>query len=87
MGCTASSNKGDKAPASKSIRSLKLMKVGVYSVDRFCDQVEEVVERFAKLTDDIERKKNYLEDITGFDYWVKRWTKIQLRHPILGMML
>jgi hypothetical protein len=65
MGCSVSSG-ADKPKKIKSIRQLKLEKVGVYSVDAFVDQFEDLIERFAKLTDDIERKRNHLTYVTGF---------------------
>ena len=61
MGCGGSKQKAH-------IRSLKLENVGVSSVDRFNNQVEEVIEKFAAIYDDIERKKATLLSLTAFDY-------------------
>jgi hypothetical protein len=59
MGCSSGKTK-------ISIRSLKLKSVGLPSVDKFIDETEDVIERFAKLTDDIEKKRLRLDSVTGF---------------------
>lgn len=75
MGCTASAHAhgpkntqpGNKPVQAKTdVRHLKLKKTGLRSVDLFVDQVEDTVERFAKLTDDVEAKRHKFEHATGF---------------------
>lgn len=86
MGCTASSSaNSSSAPKTKNIRNLKLQAVGVYSVDRFVDQVEEIIERFGKLTDDIERKREKLLHLTDFDIY--RPEQVRLKYAVVGMLL
>lgn len=52
MGCQSSTGANAKR---KSIRYIRLTKVGVYSVDRFIEQMEVVMEKFALLIEDVER--------------------------------
>lgn len=59
MGCSSGKEK-------ISIRQLKLKSVGIRSIDNFVDETEDVIERFAKLTDDIEKKRLKLDKLTGF---------------------
>ena len=57
--------------------------MGVHSVDRFCDQVEEVVNRFADLTDTLNGSQKRLDDLTGF--W--RYSGTKVKQSVLGMLL
>jgi hypothetical protein len=59
MGCSSGKEK-------IHIRQLKLKSTGIPSVDNFIDETEDVIERFAKLTDDIEKKRLKLDTLTGF---------------------
>ena len=55
-------------------------------MDTFVGQMEEVIERFAKLQEDIERKRVHLETVTGFEMY-KKSHEIKLRHPVLGILI
>lgn len=59
MGCSSGKEK-------IHIRQLKLTATGIPSVDKFVGETEDVIERFAKLTDDIEKKRLRLDTLTGF---------------------
>ena len=81
MGCSSSKSKVD-------IRYFRLTPVGVYSLDRFNDKVEDVIERFGRLQDDIERKRRRLDDISGFTYSGKgRFGDGGLKKSIYGILL
>ena len=83
MGCTVTVDA--KGHGKKNIRYFKLKHTGVYSIDRFADQVEEVIERMARLTDDIERKRLHLDQVTKFDWYKSYGTKV--RQPVYGILL
>lgn len=85
MGCTASADGKSHAKKKLNIRNFKLKHTGVWSIDRFADQVEEVIERMARLTDDIDRKRATLEHLTHFDYYKSHGIKI--RHIVYGILL
>ena len=55
-------------------------------MDIFVGQMEEVIERFAKLQEDIERKRAHLETVTGFEMY-KKSHEIKLRHPVIGILI
>ena len=76
MGCGNSKQK-------QSIRTLRLTAVGVRSVDRLVDQFEEVINRFAEVTDLLDDRKQRLDDITRF--WTIRGAR--LKHSVLGILL
>ena len=84
MGCQSSTQSSAHAQK-RSIRSFKLTKIGVYSVDKYIEQMEEVIERFAKLTEDIEKKRHRFDSLTGFDAYRVYGTRI--RHSTIGMLL
>jgi hypothetical protein len=76
MGCSSGKQHAN-------IKSLKIEKVGVHSIDKFCDQIEEIINRFADLTDDLEQRNKKLGDLTGF-WW---YSGSRLKHNVLGMLL
>lgn len=84
MGCTASSASG-VTKKKVNLRYYKLKHTGIWSVDRFADQVEEVIERMARMTDDIERKRSLIDSLTHFD-WYKAYG-IKLRQPVYSILL
>ena len=59
--------------------------MGVPSIDKFVDQGTDVIERFARLTEEIERKRNAIDNVTGFVAYKKEGAK--LRHAFLGVIL
>ena len=65
------------------MKCMRLQKVGVYSVDKFVDQFEEVIDRFDAVTDLLAKKKKGLDDVTGF--W--RIRGVRLKHSVLGIIL
>jgi len=82
MGC--SSGKEERV----DIRHLRLQSIGVYSVDRFNDKLEDVIERFGKLTDDIERKRKRLDDLSGFSWGGKvRYGDGGIKKSVIGILL
>lgn len=81
MGCSSSKSKID-------IRSFRLAPVGVYSLDRFNDKVEDVIERFGRIQDDVERKRRRLDDVSGFTWSGKgRFGDGGLKKSIYGILL
>ena len=58
MGCKSSTEGGNKK---KTISSIQLDRIGVYSIDNFVDEFKDVMRRFGALTDDVERKRNRIE--------------------------
>ena len=76
MGC--SSGKGKV-----HIKSLKLAKVGVHSVDAFVDQVEEVINGLADILDTIDERKVKLARATGFN----RVSNYRVKHCFVGLLL
>jgi len=84
MGCTASSGVG-ATKKKVNLHSYKLKHTGIWSVDRFAEQVEEVVEGMARMTDDIDRKRSLIDSLTHFD-WYKAHG-IKLRQPVYSILL
>lgn len=81
MGCSSSKSKVD-------IRYFRLSPVGVYSLDRFNDKVEDVIERFGRLQDDVERKRRRLDDLSGFSWTSKSYYGDGgLKKSIYGILL
>lgn len=78
MGCN--STKESKT----SIKSLNLPKVGVASLDAFIAKVTDIVNRFADLTDDIEKKQNHMYNLYDFVY-VNRKADRTLRIAFLSV--
>ena len=76
MGC------GNTKASKPNIHALRLAPVGVMSIDKFNDQVERVLDRFAEIQDDIVRKKERLGWVTGFNWW-----EVTLKHCIVGIIL
>ncbi|TNV79402.1 hypothetical protein FGO68_gene4178 [Halteria grandinella] len=86
MGCTASSGAGGSHTKKKvNLRYYRLQRTNIWSVDRLADQVEEVVERMARMTDDIDRKRARIDSLTQFD-WYKAYG-VKLRQPVYAILL
>ena len=82
MGC--SSGKEQRV----DIRYFRLAPIGVYSVDRFNDKLEDVIERFGRLTDDIDRKRKHLDYLSGFTWGGKlRYGDGGLKKSVIGILL
>jgi len=79
MGCGGSKKKQD-------VRNLRLERVGVYSIDAFNDEVTNIIEQFAVITDDIDWKRKRVEDATGF-WWAKHQDDRTLANYVTGMLL
>jgi len=80
MGCGGSKEKAD-------IRSLKLERIGVYSIDAFSGRVTDVIERFASIADDLKKRRVRLEDLTGFNRAGIKTADRTLNNAVLGMLL
>ena len=79
MGCSSGKQ-------TSSIRSLKLDNVGVHSIDAFNNQIEEILEKFAALTDDLDKRRRDLSNYTGFG-WHGKHGDGGLKKGIIGIIL
>ncbi|TNV76767.1 hypothetical protein FGO68_gene15428 [Halteria grandinella] len=87
MGCTTSTVSDEPILSKEKVvfSDYQLDRTGILEIDRYVDQIEDACGELVKITEELDKEREKLERLTGFDQYKEH--EIQLRQLIYAILL